>query len=163
MRNDVYFENSILTAAPADLIALLYRAAIDAISAARRHLAAGDACARSTAINRAVAITCELAGSLDHRRGAAVSRNLAELYDYIQRRLIEANIKQSDDPLKEVFDLYSTIAEAWEAVRRTVARPSSEEAEEAGPEPDQAPAGRELASRFRHESGLSSTGAGWAA
>ncbi len=162
MRNDAYFENSILTAAPADLIGLLYKAALDAISAARRHLAAGDVCARSTAINRAVAITCELARILDHRHGAAVSRNLAELYDYIQRRLIEANIKQADEPLREAFDLFSTIAEAWQAVQRTVAKPSSEEAEGAGPEPDEALAGRELASRFRHELNITSTGVGWA-
>jgi flagellin-specific chaperone FliS len=39
--------------------------------------------------------------------------NLIELYDYMQRRLIVANVEQSDPPLAEVAQLLATLLEGW--------------------------------------------------
>ena len=113
---DAYLESRVLSASPLELVRLLYQAAIDAVRDARQHLAAGDIVARSRAINKACQIVFELAGSLDIERGGEISTRLAELYDYIGGRLIEANVKQADEPLAGVLGLLATMAEGWEAV-----------------------------------------------
>ena len=68
----------------------------------------------------------ELATSLDHERGGEISQRLALLYDYIQRRLLEANLQQSDAPLAEVLGLLSTLSEAWAGVRKAQDAPVAE-------------------------------------
>ena len=59
----------------------------------------------------------ELTGSLDHQNGGEISQRLMGLYDYIQRRLIEANFRQSDESLVEVLGLLSTILEGWDGLK----------------------------------------------
>ncbi|MGD0499352.1 MAG: flagellar export chaperone FliS [Bryobacteraceae bacterium] len=116
--NDAYLESRVLSADPVELVRLLYQAAADAVRNARRQLAAGDIAARSRAISKASAIVIELAASLDHERGEGIAFRLAQLYDYIERRLIQANIQQDDAPLAEVLGLLATLSEAWEGVRQ---------------------------------------------
>jgi flagellar protein FliS len=127
---DAYLETRVLSADPIELVRLLYQASIGAVEDARRHLAAGEIAARSRSISKAHRIMVELAGALDHQRGAEISQRLAELYDYMERRLIEANLRQSDAPLREVRGLLATLAEAWEGIRppATSAAPASYEA-----------------------------------
>ncbi len=110
-----YFNNEILAATPVKLVVMLYDAALHSIAAARRHIRQGDIRARTGAINRAIAIITELSGCLNHEAGGILSRNLAGLYGYVLRLLIEANIKQSEAPLAEAESLLSTVAEAWTA------------------------------------------------
>ena len=119
--HDAYMESRILSADPIDLVRLLYQASIGAVEDARRHLAAGDIAARSRSISKAHQIMVELTGALDHERGGEISQRLAQLYDYMERRLIEANLQQSDAPLGEVRALLKTLAEAWEGIRPAVA------------------------------------------
>jgi flagellar secretion chaperone FliS len=99
-------------------VRLLYQAALAAVRDARRHLAAGNIRERARAITRAGDILFELAGSLDHERGGEISPRLAHLYDYMQRRLTDANLRQQDQPLTEVLGLLTTLAEAWEGLRQ---------------------------------------------
>jgi flagellar protein FliS len=111
---DSYQEAQILSASPLGLVRLLYRGALEAIATARRCLAARDIAGRTQAINKTLKIVTELAFSLDHQKGAELSRTLMELYDYIQRLLIDANCRQADPPLAEAQTLMTTLQEAWE-------------------------------------------------
>ena len=54
---------------------------------------AWDIRARVRAINKALRIVTELSGCLNHEAGGSLSRNLAGLYGYVMRLLIEANIE----------------------------------------------------------------------
>jgi flagellar protein FliS len=116
--HDAYLENRVLTADPIELVNLLYQAGMQAVREARHHLAAGRIAERSQQINQACAIVIELTTALDHERGGEISRRLALLYDYMQRRLLEANMQQSDAPLAEVLGLLSTLSEAWAEIRK---------------------------------------------
>ena len=111
---DSYQEAEVLSASPLELVRLLYRGAIEAIAKARQCLAAGDIAGRSQAITKALRIVAELTLSLDHQKGAELSRTLVELYDYVQRLLIDANCRQVDSPLAEAQELMATLQAAWE-------------------------------------------------
>jgi flagellar protein FliS len=108
-----YQEEEIISADPIALVRLLYRGAIEAVETARQRLAARDIRGRSDAISKAVEILGELMASLNHEGAPDVSRRLAELYDYMQRRLLTAHFEQADAPLAEVRNLLQSLAEAW--------------------------------------------------
>ena len=127
--NKAYVAENILSADPMELIRMLYGAAIESVESARRHLAAGAIPARSAAISKAVEILSELTASLSPE--PAISHRLAELYDYMQRRLLVANFEQKDAPLAEVSRLLATLAEAWQAVPHPPAEPSVRNAQPA--------------------------------
>lgn len=108
-----HLDVSILTAEPIELVRILYRTALDSVSAARAHLAAGEIKERSQAITKAISMIHELALSLNPEVEPNLAGTLAELYDYMQRRLLEANFEQSDAPLAEVMGLLETMTDAW--------------------------------------------------
>jgi flagellar secretion chaperone FliS len=119
--HDAYLESRVLSADPVELVALLYQACTAAVREARAHLAEGRIAERSRAISRAHAILAELTSSLDFARGGEISERLAHLYDYMSRRILEANLQQADAPLAEVLGLLATLAEGWEGVQRELA------------------------------------------
>jgi len=114
--HDAYLESRVLSADPLELIRLLYGAGIESVREARRCLRAGDIAGRSGRISKAHEILTELAGSLDMEKGGELSLRLGQLYDYMQRRLIAANLEQADGPLSEVLGLLSTLSEGWEGI-----------------------------------------------
>jgi flagellar protein FliS len=116
---DIYLESQVMAADPLELVRLLYRAAGDATRNARAHMTAGRIGERSREISKTHAILAQLSVTLDHARGGALSRSLAELYDYMQRRLLDANQRQEAQPLVEVESLLTTLLEGWEQVRST--------------------------------------------
>jgi flagellar protein FliS len=124
--HDEYLDSRILSAAPLELVKMLYQAAIASVRDARRHLAKREIEARARAISKAGAILAELTVSLDHERGGEVSRGLVRLYDYMSRRLIEANFRQADQPLEEVLGLLATLAEGWEGLQAAIPEPKAE-------------------------------------
>jgi flagellar secretion chaperone FliS len=111
---DKYLETEVFSADPVKLVCMLYRGAIEATAAARRHLHLGEIKARSRQIMRTLAIVRELSRSLDPQY-EEISRPLGELYAYMQTRLLEANAKQIDAPLAEVEQLLCTLLEGWKA------------------------------------------------
>jgi flagellar protein FliS len=126
--HDAYLESRVLAADPVELVSLLYQGAIQAVREARRHLAEGQIAERSRQINQACAIVIELATSLDHERGGEISQRLALLYDYMQRRLLQANMQQSDAPLADVLGLLTTLSEAWAGVPKPEEKAATESA-----------------------------------
>jgi flagellar protein FliS len=124
--HDTYLESRILAADPLELVNLLYEGSRQAVREAREHLAAGRIGERSRAITRACEILMELAQSLDHGQSSEISQRLAQLYDYMQRRLLEANMRQIDEPLAEVLALLTTLGEAREGISRPAAKPAAQ-------------------------------------
>ncbi len=122
--HDAYLESRILSADPIELVRLATQACAAAVRDARRHLAAKDIAARSRSISRACSILMELFGSLDFQRGGEISPRLAALYEYMHRRLLEANRDQADAPLAEVLGLLATLSEAWDGIRPQTAQPA---------------------------------------
>jgi len=116
--HNAYLESRILSADRMELVCLMYQAAISEVREARRHLQEKNIRARSASITKAQNILSELTTVLDHKRGGQFSANLARLYDYMMRRLTEANFKQIEEPLAEVLGLLATLKEGWDGIKQ---------------------------------------------
>ena len=90
---------------PHRLIVMLLDGAIERIATAR-------GCMQ----RKAVSIVGELRNSLDLRNGGQIAANLAELYDYICRRLLLATTENKVEMLDEVSSLLHEIRSAWLAI-----------------------------------------------
>jgi flagellar secretion chaperone FliS len=106
-------ETSLTDADPHRLIAMLYDGALDSIARARHALKQHDVAARGAAISRSIRIIGEgLKGSLDDR-GGELTMNLRSLYEYMEFRLLQANIDAEDSMLEEVGGLLAKLRDAW--------------------------------------------------
>ncbi len=102
---------------PRRLVIMLYDGVLACISEARGHLGRGDAPAKGIAIGRALRILQEgLAASLDQDSGGDIAKQLADLYDYIARRLLIANLRNDAGSLDEAARLLAELRGAWQAV-----------------------------------------------
>jgi len=104
------------TASPGELIALLYDALLRNLSRAEGGLSTHDMEEAHTALLRAQDIVLELISSLD--TGAegdvgSLARQLAPLYEYMYRRLLDASLHKDTTPLAEVRQLVQPVREAW--------------------------------------------------
>jgi len=117
---NVYIDNEIMNASSERLVQVLYGLAIQSIAAAKKCVHAKDIPGRVQHINKAFAVLVELISGLDFEAGGEIATNYAGIYDYCQRRLIEANTKQSEAILTEVQSLLEDLNEAWQVVVKTV-------------------------------------------
>jgi flagellar secretion chaperone FliS len=53
---------------------------------------------------------------LNRDDGSEISRNLFDLYGYMQQCLLKAHVAESEQPLREVEGLLVTLLEGWRAV-----------------------------------------------
>ncbi|NML32034.1 flagellar export chaperone FliS [Paraburkholderia antibiotica] len=124
-------ETAVMGASPHRLIVLLYQGARQAIAQARMHLQQGNVAERGMAISKAIRIVeSGLQQSLNLEVGGEIAGRLNALYDYMKRRLLEANIKQSEAMLVEVDGLLATLEEAWIGIAPEVARMAAQPAAE---------------------------------
>lgn len=107
---------SVTEADPHKLIALLFDGACQRIRLAQASLAQGDQARKGKAIGETCAIVGHLNGSLDHEAGGEIAANLSALYDYLLRRLTDANLHNDPAILQECLNLVEEIGSAWNAI-----------------------------------------------
>jgi flagellar protein FliS len=117
----VGIESAVMSASPQQLLTMLFDGAKAAISMARHHMASGDVVAKGNAISKAVSIIDSgLKASLDAEAGgsagAELAANLSALYDYINQRLLYANLRNDPALLEEADRLLENIASAWREI-----------------------------------------------
>lgn len=113
---NVGVNSGVTDADPHQLIAMLLCGATDRIAAARGALLRGDVGRQGELISAAIAIVDSLRASLDHDRGGDIADNLRALYDYMERRLVEANLAADASLLEEVSGLLAELKAGWEAI-----------------------------------------------
>jgi flagellar protein FliS len=109
-----YAEANLLGASPLQLVVMLYECGLENVHAACGFNTAGDRLARGRAVNKALDVLGELTASCD--LNVAMGGQLRELYAYMQSRLIEAHIEQSEAKLLEVAGLLKTMLEGWREI-----------------------------------------------
>lgn len=119
---NVGVESIVESATPQQLVLMLFGGAIAAIASAEQHLRLKDIAAKGKAISQAISIIDGgLKASLDLSVGGALAQNLSELYDYMGRRLLHANLRNDPAALDEVRQLLLQLNGAWETLAATTA------------------------------------------
>lgn len=104
------------TATPGQLIALLYDAMLRNLSRAENGIAEHDLELTHETLLRSQDIVLELIASLDTEAGGdvgAMARQLAPLYEYMYRRLLDASIHKDARAIREVRRLIVPVRDAW--------------------------------------------------
>lgn len=113
----VGLETGIIAASPHKLILMLFEGARIALSLALTHMKNGEINAKGEAISKAIAIISSgLQTSLDVKAGGELAQQLNALYDYMNRRLLQANLHNKPEYIEEVARLLGELNEAWEAI-----------------------------------------------
>src|SRR5579862_7484178 len=115
-----YMEGRILSAHPVEIVHLLYRVAIDNLNIAISCLKTGDNFGRSKAVTKAQKAVHELMFALDPAVNAPSTRNLTELYDYVQRQIIAGHTRRSEQSFEYALGVLTTLSEGWSGVRAQV-------------------------------------------
>jgi flagellar secretion chaperone FliS len=115
-----YKNTQISTATPGQLVVMLYDGAIKFCKMAILGIENKNVETTSNNLIKVQNIVHELKISLDKKAGGDISETLESLYEYMMRRLIEANMKKDDKIIKEVQVMLEELREAWvDAVKQT--------------------------------------------
>lgn len=109
------------SATPHKLIQMLMQVCLQRIAEAKGALRRNDIAAKGIAIGKAVNIVAGLQGSLNKEVQSSLPHQLDALYDYMQRRLLEANLKSNEAALDEVAELMRQIKQGWDGIENKVA------------------------------------------
>ncbi len=109
-----YQNNSVNTASPGELTLMLYNGSLKFIHIAKKAIEEKNIELKNTNIQKTQAIVNELMVTLN--TDLEVSQNLMSLYDYINRRLTEANIKNEVAILDEVEGYITEFRDTWKEV-----------------------------------------------
>jgi flagellar protein FliS len=108
--------SAVLDADPHRLVALMFAGLRERLQLAAACIDAGNVARKGQAITEASTIVGHLDGSLNMEAGGEIAQNLSALYDYIQRRLFEANMQNDTAALRECDALIGDIQSAWAAI-----------------------------------------------
>ena len=122
---NVGLETGIAAASPHKLIVMLYDGVLAALLKAKSNMLAKNIPAKGAAISQAITIIDNgLRVSLDLKAGGEIADNLDALYDYMSRRLFQANLKNDVTIVEEVHRLLSDLREAWVAIGDKAGQPA---------------------------------------
>jgi flagellar protein FliS len=103
-------------ASPHRLVQMLMEAALDKIAIAMGQASRRDFEAKGRNINWAISIINGLRGSLNLEEGGEIAHNLDDLYDYMVRRLVDANAASDPAILHEISGLLGEVKAGWDAI-----------------------------------------------
>ncbi len=109
-------QSGLADATPYRLVQMLMEGALERVSKAKGTMQRHDFIEKGRYITSAMSIIDGLRGSLDFEVGGEIAVNLDNLYEYMNRRLMEANTSNNPDLLDEVSQLMSTIKEGWDGI-----------------------------------------------
>ncbi|MGE1162796.1 flagellar export chaperone FliS [Peribacillus simplex] len=109
-----YQQSSVNTASPGELTLMLYNGCIKFIMLGKKAIEEGNIEAKNTNIIKAQNIVHELMVTLN--MDVEVSKEMMSLYDFMNRRLIEANVKNDVAALEEVEGLVTDFRNTWKEV-----------------------------------------------
>lgn len=110
-------------ASPHRLVQMLMQGGLDRLAQAKGAIARKDIAQRGILIGKAIDIIGGLREGLDLENHADSLTDLDNLYTYMSRRLIEANVKNDPEIIDEVARLLITVKEGWDAIGEQLPTP----------------------------------------
>ena len=123
VNHEKFRQNAILTATKEDLTLMLYNGALKFANQALDALENDDKEKAHDLIIRVQDIIREFQITLN--REYDISKNFASMYDYMYRRLVEANIKKDAEILIEVRDLIREFRDTWKEAMKLARQQSA--------------------------------------
>ncbi len=111
---NAYKQNSINTASPGELTLMLYNGCIKFLNLARKAIEEKHIEEKNTNLQKDQNIINELIVTLN--MDYEISKQILPLYEYMNRRLIEANIKNDVEIVDEVIGLVTEFRDTWKEV-----------------------------------------------
>lgn len=111
-----YSNNKVLTASPAELVLMLYDGAIKFCNIAVVAIDAKDIPKVHTNIIKAQKIIDHLRITLD--MSYPVAQDFDNIYAYVAKRLVEANVSKDKEILEEVCTHLRSVRDTWKEVMR---------------------------------------------
>lgn len=108
-----YLKNQIETSSPEQILILLYDGAIKFLNQAKIGIQNKDIELSHNNLTKAQNIISELRNTLDMEIGGDLANNLYALYNYFNRRLVQANIKKEIEPVDEVLEHLRGLRDTW--------------------------------------------------
>lgn len=118
---DTYQRNKILTASPAELTLMLYEGAIKFLNMAIMGIEKGDIEKAHVNIMKTQRIVEEFRATLNFKY--PVAKEFDNVYEYVLRRLVEANIKKDTEILEECLAHMRTMRDTWKEVMKSAKTP----------------------------------------
>lgn len=109
-----YQNNSVNTSTPGELTLMLYNGCLKFIQQAKRALEQNNIEEKNTFTQKAQAIVTELMVTLDQSQ--AVSKEMMILYEFVNNRLLEGNIKNDVALYDEAASIITEFRDTWKQV-----------------------------------------------
>ena len=116
MGYEQYEKSRIMTASPGELTLMLYEGAIKFSNIAVMAIEKSDIEKAHINIRKVQRIIEEFQATLNHKY--PVSKDFDEVYSYLQRRLLEANVKKDKEIMEEVLRHLRVMRDTWKEVMR---------------------------------------------
>jgi flagellar protein FliS len=112
-------ETGVASANALGLVLMLYDGVLKCLTKARGHMERREIAAKGAALSHALQIIDEgLSASLNEADGGGVAAQLKELYAYMCRRVVLANLKNDPAILDEVSRLLRELRQAWAEIAK---------------------------------------------
>lgn len=114
----VHLQSQIKGASPHQLISLLFDGAYSSILKAKIFFENGNIAKRGEMISKAINIIDNgLRSALDHEQDEEIAGQLEQLYEYMSRTLLLANLNSDPKPLTHVAELLLDLSRTWEEIK----------------------------------------------
>lgn len=111
-----YRNNLVLDANQGKLILMMYDGAIQFVTQAIDKLEDNDLGGMGLYLGKAESVVSELLNSLNFSEGGEISKSLENIYAFILKELLLANIKKDPKILKQMISMLSSLREAWHKI-----------------------------------------------
>lgn len=108
--------SGVTEASPHKLVLMLLEGALEKLAIVKGLIMRKDMSSKGALIGQTIAIVCGLHSSLNKDAGGEIAENLDNLYDYIERQLLKANIDNDVQIIDEVAGLLREVKNGWETI-----------------------------------------------
>lgn len=111
-----HIQGGVETASPHRLVQMLMEGALEKILAAKTFMENKEIAKKGETISWAISIIDGLRSCLNADAGGDIAQELFALYNYMEQRLLEANIKNDQNMLDEVAQLLIQVKTGWDNI-----------------------------------------------
>ncbi len=110
-------ETRVSSSDPHNLVTMLFDGLLEKLARAGGAISRGNVAEKGEALSASIKIIDGLRASLDYEKGGEIAANLGAMYDYMERRLLEANTQSDAAIVTEVVSLVKQVKDGWDAIK----------------------------------------------